>query len=61
MLRDDKTTKALLDLLAKVKNKYPNMRLCQIIGDVFKGSGDNYYREDKELLTGLKRAYPEVK
>lgn len=59
MKRDDKTTKELLDLLNRVKEMYPSLRMLQIIGNAF--TGDGYYIEDKQLLAGLKRTYPEVK
>lgn len=38
----------ILNLLASYWGCNPDLRLCQLIGNIFPG-GDNYYEEDDEL------------
>jgi uncharacterized protein YihD (DUF1040 family) len=35
--------------------RYPDLRLMQLIGNVFRG--DSYYLEDDDFVTGLREAY----
>ncbi len=50
--------KELLDLIKKIWLKYPDLRLCQLIGNCHEGDG--YYIEDKELILQLEDKYPEA-
>ena len=44
----------LHDLLREVHLKMPDLRLCQLIGNIF-GADDHYHRKDKELIRALQQ------
>lgn len=46
----------ILKLIKKIWKKYPDLRLCQLIGNCFI-AGDNYYKEDDVLEKVLKERY----
>ena len=50
------TPEKILDLIRQVWEKYPGLRLCQLIGNCFPW-GDNYYKEDAELVEQLEKYY----
>lgn len=47
-MRDPKRIDRILKLIEKIWKAYPDLRLCQLIGNCF-DPGDNYYKEDDEL------------
>ena len=59
MGRDLKRRIRLLNLIHKIWKKYPDLRLCQLIGNCFE-SGDLYNKDDNVLEIELKMRYPEV-
>ena len=46
----------ILYLIYKAWRKNRNLRLCQLVGNCFE-AGDNYYKEDKELVKRIKEVY----
>jgi hypothetical protein len=47
-----------LEILRKIWLKFPDLRLCQIIGNCFDcKDGDCYYVEDEELMERLIKVY----
>ncbi len=50
----------LIDLITKIWKKYPELRLCQLIGNCFHDQ-DLYFVKDAGLTKQLKLTYPEVK
>ncbi len=58
-MRNPERIDRILKLVEKVWKKYPDLRLCQLIGNCF-GPGDNYQREDDTLEKQLKITYKEV-
>ncbi len=50
----------LIDLITKIWKKYPELRLCQLIGNCFGGNDDHYFVEDADLTKQLKLTYPRV-
>jgi len=57
-MKDPKRISRVLKLIKQIWEKYPNLRLTQLLGNCFK-PGDNYYIEDEELLVKLKEIYDE--
>jgi hypothetical protein len=55
-MRDPKRIKPLLKLIEEIWVQYPDLRLCQLIGNCWV-AGDNYHREDDELEKRLKEVY----
>ncbi len=55
-----KEKSALHDVLIRIWNKYPYLRLMQLLGNCMDCKADNYYMEDSTLLINLKLTYPEV-
>lgn len=55
-MRDPERIKPLLELIEKVWLRYPDLRLCQLIGNCFP-AGDLYHREDSDLKMRLYTAY----
>jgi hypothetical protein len=53
--RIDKET--LMEVLNKVIEKHPELRLCQIIGNCFEADYDPYYVEDADLTDLLIETY----
>lgn len=51
-MRDPKRIKPILNKIEDIWTKYPDLRLCQLIGNLW-GPGDNYYREDDILMKRL--------
>ena len=47
-----KTGNSCIEIIKIIKTEFPELRICQIIGNNFL-AGDNYYKEDKELLERL--------
>ena len=54
-MRDAKRIKPLLKLIEKIWLQHPDLRLCQLIGNV--ASYDNYHMEDDVLEGRLKIIY----
>lgn len=54
-MRDPKRIKKVLKIIEEVWKRNPDLRLCQLIGNVF--PGDNYYIEDTTLVKKLKTIY----
>jgi len=52
----NKTQKEILYILQLIMEKYPSLRLCQIIGNCFEPN-DLYYKTDEEVLEGLEAYY----
>jgi len=52
----NKTQKETLFTLQLIMEKYPSLRLCQILGNCFE-TNDLYYKTDEEVLEGLKSYY----
>ena len=55
-MRDPKRIGEMVDVIRDIWDEYPDLRLCQLIGNCFP-RGDSYYREDDELLEALKAIY----
>lgn len=49
--------KAILDCIEEIWQRYPYLRLYQLLGDCFPG-GDNYFIDDPELHQKLCETYP---
>ena len=56
-MRDPKRIARILFLVGKIWIKNPDLRLCQLIGNV--APGDNYHIEDEDLEKRLKTLYSE--
>jgi uncharacterized protein YihD (DUF1040 family) len=54
-MRDPKRIKPLLKLIEQIWKDNPDLRLCQLIGNV--APYDNYHVEDDDLRNRLKSAY----
>lgn len=48
----------VLEEIRKVWEQHPDMRLTQLIGNVF--HGDNYHVEDDKLVDGIKNFYGKI-
>jgi len=59
-MRDPKRIKRILKLVGEIWGEYPDLRLCQLLGNCWV-AGDNYHREDSELEKRLKEVYLESK
>lgn len=57
-MRDPKRIDRILKNIEVLWKKYPDLRLCQLLGNCF-GPGDLYYIEDYELEAALKVTYKE--
>lgn len=57
-MRDPDRIRRLLGLIEKIWTRYPDMRLCQIIGNAV--PGDNYHTEDDVLELELQRLYTKL-
>lgn len=56
-MRDPKRIKRILTLVESTWEKYPDLRLCQLIGNCI-SAGDNFYSiEDDDLEARLKEVY----
>jgi len=55
-LRDIKRINRISKLIGKIWRKNPDLRLMQLLGNVFT-AGDNYYKEDAELEQRLRDVY----
>jgi len=58
-MRDPARIPIILEQIRKIWEQHPDLRLCQLIGNVFPG-GDNYYREDELLSDRLTGQYGEL-
>ena len=56
-MRDSKRIARILFLIGRIWVKNPDLRLCQLIGNV--APGDNYHVEDEDLEKRLKTLYSE--
>jgi hypothetical protein len=56
IVRDKNKIPVIIDLLTKIWIQNPDMRLCQLIGNVFHGI-DPYYIEDDKLEDLLRERY----
>jgi len=54
--RKPERIKPILEKIEKIWTKNPDLRLCQLIGNLWV-SGDNYYKEDTELENKLNEYY----
>jgi uncharacterized protein YihD (DUF1040 family) len=54
-MRNPNRIKPLLKLIEEIWEKYPDLRLCQLIGNV--APYDNYHVEDDDLKNRLKEMY----
>ena len=55
-MRDPKRIDRILKLIEKIWKTYPDLRLCQLIGNCF-DLDDNYFKEDDELEKQLHQCY----
>lgn len=55
-MRNPDRINRILKMIEEIWKKNPDLRLCQLIGNVFP-AGDNYRMEDDELENGLKFTY----
>ncbi len=53
-MRDSKRIGNILYQLGLIWEKYPDLRLAQLIGNL---TGDQYYTEDQDLINKLKGLY----
>ena len=57
-MRDPRRIDKVLKLIKKIWKQRPELRLMQLIGNVFgPNSPDNYYKEDGELMFLLRSVY----
>jgi len=56
-MRDSKRIPKILKLIEKIWNKYPDLRLTQLILNAREFEGDPYYMEDGDLERNLKARY----
>lgn len=54
-MRNTKRIKPLLKLIEKIWTQYPDLRLCQLIGNI--APYDNYHIEDDDLEKRLVKTY----
>jgi len=54
-MRNPKRIKPLLKLIEQIWKEYPDLRLCQLIGNV--APYDNYHIEDDDLEIRLRKVY----
>ena len=54
-MRDPKRIVPILCVIETIWKKHPDLRLCQVIGNV--APYDNYYVEDHDLKKRLEEAY----
>lgn len=54
-MRDPKRIKPMLKLIEQIWKECPDLRLCQLIGNV--APHDNYHIEDDDLERRLRKAY----
>lgn len=53
-MRDPKRIVPMLELLRKAWERYPDMRLGQLVDNIFHSSGGNqFYREDSDVWNDL--------
>ena len=57
-MREPERIDRILNLVKRIWSRYPDLRLCQLIGNCF-DAGDNYYQEDTLLEEKLKEIYGE--
>lgn len=57
-MRDPKRIKRILGLVGSIWEKYPDLRLCQLLDNCFP-IGETYYAEDDALEVKLKETYKE--
>jgi len=55
-MKDPDRIDEILKLISKIWHKHPNLRLCQIIGNLFIDK-DLYYIEDDVLQDRLEKKY----
>lgn len=55
--RDKKRIPEVLDLIKSIWEKDPDLRLMQLLGNLFRYDFDPYYVEDDELVKKLKETY----
>lgn len=55
-MRDPDRIEPVLEKIEQVWRKYPDLRLCQLLGNCFP-MGDLYYVEDDKLLFALENTY----
>ena len=58
-MRDPKRIPIVLEMIRKIWLKHSDLRLTQLIGNCFP-PGDNYHKEDDELVERLKFVYREL-
>ena len=56
-MRNPKRIDRILKLIEKIWKAYPDLRLCQLIGNCFVRDNDNYYEEDYKLEKRLHQCY----
>ena len=56
-MRDPKRIDEMLSTISEIWHKYPDLRLCQLLGNCFPAGGDLYYIEDDIVLENLKVVY----
>ena len=58
MARDPKRIPEILGLISEIWNKYPDLRLCQLLENVKpQNYNDMYYIEDSDLIALLELHY----
>ena len=57
MPRDKNRIPEVLDLIKNIWDKNPDLRLMQLLGNLFEHGYDPYYIEDDELIKKLKERY----
>jgi len=57
-MRDPKRIPKILKRLQKVWNKNPDLRLAQLLGNVWRG--DPYYVEDEKFITEIEELYKRI-
>jgi uncharacterized protein YihD (DUF1040 family) len=55
-MRDEKRIPQILAELQKIWEKYPDLRLGQLLCNVYSDPA-LYYKEDEDLIEGLKKFY----
>lgn len=55
-MRNSNRIDRILKLIEKIWKKNPNLRLFQLLGNLYV-AGDNYYREDDNLEKNLREQY----
>lgn len=59
-MRDPKRINNIINLIRRIWKKSPDLRLCQLLGNCYKGIQDLYYKEDEELEQKLKEFYKDL-